>query len=61
MATARNTKTDRLSGGDSSQNPTDTVKQNYTAITYGNDHGSISFGHIHKPGDVTVLRPFKYS
>ena len=54
MATARNTKTDRLSGGDSSQNPTDTVKQNYTAITYGNDHGSISFGHIHKPGDVTA-------
>ena len=30
-----------------------TAKQNYTAIEYGNDHGSISFGHIHKQGDVT--------
>lgn len=31
-----------------------TSKQNYTAIRYGNDHGSISFGHIHKQGDVTA-------
>lgn len=31
-----------------------TVKQNYTALRYGNDHGSISFGHIHKQGDVTA-------
>lgn len=31
-----------------------TPKQNYTAIRYGNDHGSISFGHIHKQGDVTA-------
>jgi hypothetical protein len=30
-----------------------TAKQNYTAIRHGNDHGSISFGHIHKQGDVT--------
>jgi hypothetical protein len=30
-----------------------TAKQNYTAIRYGNDHGSISFGHIHKQGEVT--------
>lgn len=30
-----------------------TSKQNYTAISHGNDHGSISFGHIHKQGDVT--------
>lgn len=30
-----------------------TAKQNYTAIRYGNDHGSISFGHIHKNADVT--------
>lgn len=29
-----------------------TAKQTYTGITYGNDHGSISFGHIHKQGDV---------
>ena len=35
-------------------NPNDTAKQNYTAIRYGNDHGSISFGVIHKPGDVTA-------
>jgi hypothetical protein len=34
--------------------PTDTAKQNYTAIRYGNDHGSISFGGIHKQGDVTA-------
>ena len=26
---------------------------NYTAIRYGNDHGSIRFGHIHEKGDVT--------
>lgn len=31
-----------------------TAKQNYTALRYGNDHGSISFGHIHKQGDVTA-------
>jgi len=30
-----------------------TAKQNYTAVRYGNDHGSISFGHIHKQADVT--------
>jgi len=29
------------------------LEQNYTAIRLGNDHGSISFGHIHKPGDCT--------
>jgi hypothetical protein len=29
-----------------------TAKSNYTAVTYGNDHGALSFGHIHKPGDV---------
>jgi len=29
------------------------LQQNYTAIRLGNDHGSISFGHIHKPGDCT--------
>lgn len=31
-----------------------TAKQTYTTIRYGNDHGSISFGHIHKQGDVTA-------
>jgi len=30
-----------------------TSKKNYTAIRYGNDHGSVSFGHIHKDGSVT--------
>jgi len=38
----------------SSKNPNDTAKQNYTAIRYGNDHGSLSFGHIHADGDVTA-------
>ena len=35
-------------------NPADTAKNNYTGVRYGNDHGSCSFGHIHKPGDVTA-------
>ena len=30
------------------------LSQNYTAIRYGNDHGSINLGHIHKPGDCTA-------
>ena len=30
-----------------------TAKRNYTAIDYGNDHGSVSFGKVHKKGDVT--------
>ena len=30
-----------------------TAKRNYTAIDYGNDHGSASFGKVHKKGDVT--------
>jgi len=30
-----------------------TAKQNYTAITYGNNHGGIGFGIIHQPSDVT--------
>ena len=36
------------------QIPTGTAKQNYTAVRYGNDKGSISFGEIHKRGDVTA-------
>jgi hypothetical protein len=39
----------RFDGGAS-----DTAKQNYTAVTYGNDHGSIGFGVIHKQADVTA-------
>tara|TARA_B100001109_G_C18799353_1_gene444120 strand:+ start:444 stop:1106 length:663 start_codon:yes stop_codon:yes gene_type:complete len=63
MPTSQNSVNDRLSRPISQQEldsrisggtPTDTAKQNYTAIRYGNDHGSISFGHIHKPGDVTA-------
>jgi hypothetical protein len=45
---------DRTGGEAQSSNPTDTAKQNYTAIRYGNDHGSISFGHIHEKADVTA-------
>lgn len=29
------------------------AKKNYDAIEYGNRHGRIKFGHIHKEGDVT--------
>ena len=63
MPTSQNIVSDRLSRPLSQEqlddrmfpsNPNDTAKQNYTAIRYGNDHGSISFGAIHKPGDVTA-------
>ena len=54
MPTSINSVNDRLSKDVPTANPTDTAKQNYTAITYGNDHGTISFGHIHKQGDVTA-------
>lgn len=64
MAIARNSVNNRLprnpqaKGGFDprfeNKNPTDTAKQNYTALRYGNDHGSISFGHIHKQADVTA-------
>jgi hypothetical protein len=55
MPVAKNTKGDRLAdSGSGTPNPNDTAKQNYTAIRYGNDHGSISFGHIHQPADVTA-------
>ena len=46
MATARNQKLNR--GGDGQ------AKQNYTAVRYGNEKGSIKFGHIHKKADVTA-------
>lgn len=38
----------------SSRLPTDTAKQNYTAVRYGNDHGSLTLGGIHQQGDVTA-------
>ena len=45
---------DRLGKANPVPNPTYTSKQNYTEVRYGNDKGSISFGHIHKQGDVTA-------
>ena len=42
-----------VAGGKQKSNPTDTAKQNYTAIRYGNDHGGISFGSIAEKADVT--------
>jgi len=44
---------DRIPKADAGTNPTDTAKQNYTGQRFGNNHGSINFGHIHKKGDVT--------
>ena len=46
MSTARNTDNDRSGEGSN-------LKKNYTAIEYGNDHGSLSLGQIHKNADVT--------
>ena len=46
MPTANNQKMNR--GGDGQ------AKQNYTAVRYGNEKGSIKFGHIHKKADVTA-------
>jgi hypothetical protein len=34
--------------------PGSTADSTYTGIRFGNDHGSISFGHIHKDGAVTA-------
>lgn len=31
-----------------------TAKKNYTAISYGNDHGSVGFGVVHQRADVTA-------
>ena len=46
MATAKNQSLDKSKEGES--------RQNYTAVRYGNDKGSIRFGHIHKKADVTA-------
>ena len=40
MATATNTGNDRKPGENGGNN----LKSNYSAITYGNNHGSLSFG-----------------
>ena len=47
MSTRSNTNNSRT-GPQSS-----TAKRDYTAIDYGNDHGSVAFGKVHKKGDVT--------
>ena len=36
-----------------SKSQSTTLKSNYTAIQYGNDHGQVSFGKIHRKADVT--------
>ena len=46
MSTPGHVNLDKSSGGNS-------VKYNYTAIGWGNDHGAISFGSIHLRADVT--------
>lgn len=46
MATPQNTGNTKVGGGN------ETAKQTYTTIRYGNDHGHLSFGHIHKDGSV---------
>lgn len=46
MATPQNTGNTKVGDGNS------TAKQTYTTIRYGNDHGHLSFGHIHKDGSV---------
>ena len=52
VATPPQAGREELAAGNVSGN--NTAKQNYTAVRYGNDHGSINFGHIHKQGDVTA-------
>ena len=47
MPIQRNTDISRNTRGSA------TAKRNRTAIEYGNDHGHIAFGKVHKPGDVT--------
>ena len=50
MATPLNTNNTRV--GSSAGTNNSTSKKTYTTLKYGNDHGSLSFGHIHKQGDV---------
>jgi len=56
MPTSQNTNNTKVGNSPKTNKPpsnNNTAKQNYTAIRYGNDHGSVNFGHIHKQGDVT--------
>ena len=50
MPTQRHSEPTRLPDRNS---PTGQADANFTAIRYGNDHGSIHFGHIHEDGSVT--------
>ena len=50
MATQQNTGNDRVPNTAAGGN---NLKANYTATKYGNNHGSIAFGKIHKNADVT--------
>ena len=58
MATPQNRRNTRVgsprsaayAGGSLPEN--NTSKKSYTSVRYGNDHGSINFGHIHKQADV---------
>ena len=50
MPTNQHSQPNRFTGGGGQ--PTN-AEQNYTALYYGNDHGSISFGHIHETANVT--------
>ncbi len=53
-AISRNTVNTRLPGRAPGDNPTDTSKQNYTELGWGNEKGTIRLGHVHKQGDVTA-------
>lgn len=50
MPTQRHSEPTRLPDRNSNKGQADA---NYTAIRYGNDHGSIQFGRIHEDGSVT--------
>ena len=58
MATPQNTRNTRVGSPRSDAYATGSLpsnnrsKKTYTTVRYGNDHGSISFGHIHKQADV---------
>ena len=58
MATPQNRRNTRVGSPRSADYATgslpenNTSKKSYTTLRYGNDHGSISFGHIHKQADV---------
>ena len=63
MATAANTNNTKLATTpkagreellEDNLSKNNTAKQNYTATRYGNDHGSITFGHIHKQGECVA-------